>query len=694
MKQIITTQSIGIKTNLSEGTGIVPFLHNDSICVSDDINFCFSLDNLNFKRVLLGSSVITEKNITSYKLIVFVCDDIVSENFVNVISAKIYDLSILQNYVNTDISSSFVNHDTLSENMSYDELLSLCKQYKVIFRITNNLKDIQNLSLKTADVVNDFNLILDTTKNGPYDVNCETIDLVSPQEFTSNERLTIYQNHLNLFGYEGLRVLYPQNILYTNQQMPIVCIQHGVKHEHQGYDIYASKLASYGYFVCMLQQETYGGGETYFGNYHILGKLRHLKNNITKISAGKFQNNLNFSKISLMGHSQGGNKVYTACSEVGITTENDIDINDIMCLILVNPAIAVPNSGAGFRSTINTPQSFYSFQKDVPLLVLGSDRDDAVRTIPYDIFSNYGLDANFRNKNYKRLISFRNSFHGGPILDFELLNYTNLPSQSPFDTRFLYNFNSKANSIGFASSDVLLFLSLCLKNKVNNYLKNTSYHSLNEISKKQRECVVILDHCKSSDVLTIIDEFSSSNPNLSHGGFNQFTLQTQSAVDVFNTLDAFEGVLSKRAGTNSGGLRIDYNNDSFIQYQNTTDAYNINNCNFIEVYCSQILEDVYNDKINDKHFCLELVDSARNSAIISSKVYNYGVPAQTRNIYPTAETPYTCISPTSIKFKLQDFLSKNPLLDTTDITKIILRFGSTYGSSSGALAIHRIQTTI
>jgi len=701
MAQILNTIATGLKTNLPNELGNSPFLINDSLSICDDFYFCINFNYLNEIRFSLGLDII-KQNLSSYKLILFVCDDIVSEQFVNVIHTKIYDLNILNNYINCQINSSFKNHDTLIDNMSYDEILSLCKEYKLVFRISNNTEqDQEQFNLKQGDIVNNFKLVLDTLSNGPYDVKYETIDLLNPNEFTNAEIITLYQQQLNLFGYEGLRCFYPQSILNSEHQMPILCIQHGVGHEHIAYDLYASKLASYGYFVCMLQQETYGGGDTSFGNYHVLGKLRHFKNNITKISAGKFQNNLNFSKISLMGHSQGANKVYTACSEVGITTENDIDINDIMCLILIGPAIGFPNSSAGFRSVAATPESFFRFAKNVPLLVLNSDDDDAVIGVGYDLFSNFGTDSNFRNEKYKKLISYKNIMHGGFINDNYFINYFPSLVDANYDTRFFYNLNSKANSFSYPVSDVLVFLSLCLKDKLKTFYDSVQYYNILNNKIKLRDCSSVFQHTASNNVLLYIDEFNDdgfeSTDNVvfkSHFNFNKFIFKTTSARDVYNSVDDFDGVFHKRAGINSGGIRIDYDDDAYIEYKNG-DAYNLLNCAFIEIYISQILngDSSLNNKLDKKHFSLELIDNQRNTCTLSSKICNRGIPAH-RPVAISDTNPHSSVCPYPIKFRIEDFITQNYNLNISRITKIILRFGPSYGSATGALAIHKIQATI
>jgi hypothetical protein len=692
---ILTFTATGLYTTNQSELGIYPFTFSNSLNSKDNIFFCSDLSFLNFVRVRTsGLPPITPQNLNQNYLLVFVCDDVVDDNFINLYSTEILNLSITNNYLNANINSLLPNHETLCDLVSYDEVLSLCKEYKLIFRITNDpQKDKNILNLKNGDIVNNFQLIFDTLDRGPYGVKFEHIDVLSPSEFTDAEKSSVYSNTLSIFGYDGMRIFYPEEIVNTNNTMPIVCIQHGVGQEHQGYDIYASKLASYGYFVCMLQQETWAGSNSKNGNYHILGKLRHFKNNINKIKLGKFNNKINFNKITLVGHSQGGDKVYSACSEVGIDPSSGIDINNIMCLVLINPAIAFQFPAAGFRSSAETPESTFRFAADVPLLCLGSDNDDAVQAIAYDFFVNYGMDADYRNKNYKRLISFRNSLHGGPILDFNFLNYVPLLSSFDFDNRMHYTKNSKANSINYSASYVTYFLSMCLKEKIkSSSLIQNSYQITND-ENNIKQSLYFIDHEKSSNIDLVIDEYNSMSPNLSYSGLD-FILDTNSARDVYQSFDTFDGVLTRRAGENSGAIRVSYTGDSFIKYDS---EYNLINSKYIEIYCAQILDytEVYNNFSEDKNFCLKLIDGRGNEALMSSKLYNGGIPVHVKVDDPIAlSNPQSITCPFPIRFNIEHIEQLNPELDLSDIRSIILNFGPSFGSSTGRIGIYRIQTIV
>ena len=210
---IFSFTSTGLfSTNQSE-VGIYPFIFSNSLNSKDNIFFCSDLSFLNSVRVTSGLSLITPRNLNENYLLVFVCDDVVDDNFINLYSTKILNLSITNNYLNANINSLLPNHETLCDLVSYDEVLSLCKEYKLIFRITNDpQKDKNILNLKNGDIVNNFQLIFDTLDRGPYGVKFEHIDVLSPSEFTDAERSTVYSNTLSIFGYEGMRIFYPEEI--------------------------------------------------------------------------------------------------------------------------------------------------------------------------------------------------------------------------------------------------------------------------------------------------------------------------------------------------------------------------------------------------------------------------------------------------------------------------------------------------
>jgi len=685
----------GFKTKNTNLSNTSPFLLTDSVDTSTDFYFCSNILFLNQKRNQLGLPSIN----TKMNLIVFVCDQINNDIFETLISIKTYKINVLNDYVNSDITDSFFIHDDMCDSMSHEEILSLCKEYKVIFRISTT-NDVDEF-LKNGDIVNNVKIVLDTKQSGPYSVQFESVDMLNPQEFTNQERINSYQTCLSLFGFESIRVFYPKEALDNSYLMPMVCIQRGVGQEHWGYDVYASKLASYGYFVCYLFQETYtktptnSAGTMGDGNYHILGKLRHFKNNIGKIKNGKFQNKLNFDKITLMGHSQGGEKVKSACAEVGVNPSAGIDINSIMCLVIINGALdSITSLGTGtdyLCLNSNIPNTSFNLPKNIPILLLNSDRDEVTKSLMPTWFVNYGLNSvTLENEVPKRIIFIKNSQHGGSIIDHNFKNYINIPSAYNMDTRYFYTYNSRANNLGFVSSDLVNFLSLCLKQKTKNYLKITNTHSISPNQQKIRDFSYSLDHVPFSDVTLVVDKFNNVNPERSFGNLT-FFLQTQDARDLPSVSDIFRGIVSRScSGSSDGACVLTITQDSYLQFERS--SFNLNNSNYIEVHCC-MMDDPLNTNTENFHFCLELVDSLDNSSIISSSMMSIGIPSKTTTTSPQTDShEYICAFP--VKFNIKQLKQNNIDLDLRNITKIILRFGSSYGTSTGKIYINRIQATI
>lgn len=183
------------------------------------------------------------------------------------------------------------------------------------------------------------------------------------------------------------------------------------------------------------------------------------------------------------------------------------------------------------------------------------------------------------------------------------------------------------------------------------------------------------------------------SPNLSYSGLD-FILDTESAVDQYQSYDDFDGVFTRRAGQNSGAVRVSYTGDSFIKYDS---EYNLINSKYIEIYCAQILDytGVYNNFSEDKNFCLKLIDGRGNEVSMSSKLYSGGIPVHTNEInlnLTKNPSSITCAFP--IRFNIKHINQLNPELDLSDIRSIILNFGPSFGSSTGRVAIYRIQTII
>lgn len=317
-----------------------PITANTTSIVGNSLFFGIGANKYNSLRQNLGLPVISDFSI--YSLTVFLCSSIngATEQFVNVSSVKSYVLgNVSQGYVTKDITTILENYstnDVLLENMSAVEIQKLKKSFVLIFRINLSGSPVNTQSLQTGDIVQQFDLMVDLNQPGPYEVNYENIDIISPNDFTDNERLQYYQKNINTICTENIRCFYPKNI-NDLQPIPLVVFARANAGIVEAHDTYFNLFASYGYFCIGIPLEVtstnviifdegiydhssnpwyFTGNEinTFFGTSDssfqwgvmILGILDHIQKNTSKIAAGRFNNKIDFTKIISMGHSRGG----------------------------------------------------------------------------------------------------------------------------------------------------------------------------------------------------------------------------------------------------------------------------------------------------------------------------------------------------------------------------------------------------
>lgn len=376
-----------------------PISYNDTFTVGETLYFGLRLVFLNGLRTSMGQGVIAAPFIGNYTVTVFLCDSIDGGlNFVNVRNVKQYLLGPLVNsfiYENiTTILENYSNNDQLFESMSAAEIQSLKKSFKLIFRI--NLTSSPNVtqSIQNGDLVQNLFLVADTMQPGPYEVNFEHIDLLSPNDFTDQERQDAYSLNVNLIMGEAARCFYPKNINALAPIPFVFCVRANAGNV-ENYDTYLSLFASYGYFCMSFFQDVTTTGQFIFDNgiYQMtdtyqfsrnqqlsfsgglesgsyqhgiitIGYLTHIEENLDKIAGGKFNNKIDFSKLIPMGHSRGGGAIFDTY-ELLLYKNNANNLiskfntprshTDIKCMIALAPSKSDVLGASGSIFEIATP---------------------------------------------------------------------------------------------------------------------------------------------------------------------------------------------------------------------------------------------------------------------------------------------------------------------------------------------------
>jgi len=320
------------------------FAFTDTIKCTAPIYFAINLNYLNqlFTNASLPTVTTQSINTNTKSLVVFLCSSIDgNDNFVNA-SVKTYSLSsanlsnqiLKQNLSGTDKTFT-LTHDDLCDIATQEECYKLCKEYKIIFRITDTSSPVLTQSLQNGDIVNDFKLMFDTFQNGPYAVAMKNIDVFNPQNFSSNEMLEVYANNAGLFSNETQRFFYPSEIESLNS-CPLLLILHGQNHNFLNYDTYANIFASYGYIVICVCKEAGDSPTSPHQGSRPAMILRHLQLYSSKFENGIFENKIDFDKIFLIGHSIGARSIdaftFQLTTGTSIPTLPDISLQDIVAI--------------------------------------------------------------------------------------------------------------------------------------------------------------------------------------------------------------------------------------------------------------------------------------------------------------------------------------------------------------------------
>jgi hypothetical protein len=318
-----------------------PLSASETLIVERDIFFGIGSEKYNSLRQSLGLPTIT--NFSTQTLTLFLCDSInnITEQFVNVHELKSYALSGVTNgYVLQNISNIVENYgtnDLLLENMNETEIQKLKKSFVLVSRINPTASPNTTASIQTGDIIQTFNLMVDLNQPGPYEVEFENIDIISPNDFTDNERLQFYQKNIATIAMENVRCFYPKNIQELSAR-PLVIFARANAGILEAHDTYFNLFASYGYFCIGIPLEVsstnllifdrgpenttaynpwyFSGNEslTFYGTTdsaiqwgtQVLGIIDHIEKNTSKILNGKFLNKIDFTKIVSAGHSRGG----------------------------------------------------------------------------------------------------------------------------------------------------------------------------------------------------------------------------------------------------------------------------------------------------------------------------------------------------------------------------------------------------
>jgi hypothetical protein len=718
----------------------LPFVYSDTISAEKTISFAFNLSYLNSLRQTLGLSQISSNDINSsvWSLQVFLCDSIDgSNNFINISTNKLYQLSS-SNLSNNIISRTLtganatinLSNSDLGDIASQIEVMQLCKEYKIIFRLTPSSNADTSTTLKNGDIVNDLKLMFDTSESGPYATTLENIDLISKDDFTIDEIVSITNSNYQLWGNGCMRCHYPTDYKSLSS-LPIMIFVHGNNHNSMMYESYMQYFASYGYFCASVQGETGNGQGSFFTTgLHLIRcavLLSQLKINIAKIQKGKFNNYINFSHIILLGHSMGGadkssfiynvtqNKCNTALPTIPNMSPSDIKgAIDLEGSVYWHPLLQGPSI------ILQSVSDLTAYMPDI-----GGQHTCYGRSENYIDGGLYMFTAAHEGIASETFSVTNSGTPGGRIqADFGFSGLT-LQPYSAFTSNPRIIKNNRAKQIINAASHILKILSLNnFGGKIINSFKNTSIltHPLNTRFKELSVINYLRMPLGGTYGITFIDniqdtsKFTTSNilsndllsgpPPINFTPSSDYQapynakyysnkLRTLYPTQFFyNSFPLYPGNSYYVFTPNSSGI------SQSINYSLLNNL-NLSGNSYIGIAIGYIFESL-NQTLGgvtgfvspesflttnvSQHITLEIKDVSNNISKISSKQNNIGI-----NIVPIEGPYYTAanlirpeVSASStdcLYFKTQDFKHMNSSIDLTNINGIKLLFGNSYGFS-------------
>jgi hypothetical protein len=722
-------------------TGQLPFTYNDTLTVGYPISFAFNLTYLNELRQNISASNISSSDINTnqYSLQVFLCQSIDgSNNLINVSSDNLYSLSstdLTNNFLSKNISNSFFStQEDLGFIMTQTEVMQLCKEYKIVLRITSSSSPNTTRVVQNGDIVHDLKLMLDVQDCGPYETEFSNINLLDKSDYTEAEWNNIFEVNFPIVGNHSLRAYYPSNYKSLSS-LPIISVTHGQNHNGCMYDGYLQHFASYGYFAYSTIRELgYIGAGTRYGGYSRQATtLYQLKNYISKISKGKYNGILNFNKIIIFGHSFGG-------GDCGVFQDNlknfiptpqipGLTYNDIIGGIALEgagapeadtngPLIHISSANCRYASVVNVPYNYS------PLVSIEFRRNTSIYMDGGTVL-NYGS-----HEDVAYPFSAANSAtEPAPVLFNDLSKI----SSSKITTK-LIPLNNHDKSLTNTSGFIVKLLSQNYYSKIKNSFTNTSnqykptilaekdYFNTNYFRWPLNGIngITFIDDLKNTSKFTTnistSDYFIVDNNNGILPVANN-NYQNTTALNLYkNPLNLNETFGTKNSNYWENGTYVfPYNSTNLNINYNFANNLNLSGNSYIGfpigIIYSAIIQsqatinsfpNVITKLTNSlyQHFIVELSDLAGNSAWISSKQNNMGmiVPLGRTNSTTisteigtanlTAPNNTSAVATTSqdsilenIHFKVSDFKQQNPNLNLSTIRGLKILFGPDKGIS-------------
>ncbi len=522
----------------------------------------------------------------------------------------------------------------------------------------------------------------DITQSGPFSVTEQTYNLttaVASAYGIPDSRLA-----QNLF--------YPSNISSLGQQ-PLVIIGHGNGHQFDWYDHIGTHLASYGYVVMSLDNDT-GPGPSFAA----ITQLGHTDAFIEQaelgtIASGDLVGHVDPSKIVWIGHSRGGGGVVIAYNRLvtGAHVPVNFERDSIRLISSMLPTDFFSPGDASDPHDVN-----------YHLWTAAGDTDIASAANQSCCQTYRILD---RADGYSQGTTVQGTghawFHNGPEDPSVFVGPCSLGPTNDIVHNIL-NGHLLALVKYYVDGNVpaLDFLTR----------QYESFRPIGVPLESDNACAIVTHEFRNGSPLGnfVMDDFQSGNATntSSSGGTVTFDVEnlTEGLMDdnnadfVWTSTDPFNGAVQAQAssGDTSNGVVFDWLANRSMEWAVPAVAHDFTQYKFFSFRGAQGVKHPNTlAATGDLTFDVTLTDGSGGSSTINISAYGGGLeePFDRPEVIDPPRPEGAPNEMETVRMRLTDFLNNGSGLDLSDITAVRFDFGPAHGSASGRIVLDDLMLT-